>query len=269
MQKIKSASAITLALISFNSYAIPGLAKPTAVVSNVANSAQLRFTAPPLPPTGTPIGRRRGAAGRKCALAQPLTALVPATEQSLGEGKVNYVWGKTSAEYPTFWFYVPDTHTSLNSVEFVLQDEQDNDLYRTRVSLPKAPGVVSLQLPSTATPLKVNQKYHWFFKIAGEVSCDRQNPSLFKDSVEGWVQRVKPDPTFISQLEAATPQQRVVLYARNGFWYDALTTLAELRLMQPGDANFKADWNGLLQSVGLSNVAAQPIVRCCTPENNN
>lgn len=268
MQKITSFYAITLSLFSCTSYAIPVLTQPAISASAFANNRQLRFTPPPLPSSGTPVGRRRGAAGRgNCTLKLPLTALVPTFEQTLGEGKITYVWARTLAERPAFWFYVPDSRPSLNSVEFVLQDEQDNDVYRTRVNLPEKPGVVSVRLPATATPLKINQRYHWFLKTEGEDNCAPQQGNLVKDSVEGWVQRVTPNPTLIDQLKVATPQQRIELYAKNGFWYEAITSLAELRLLKPEDAILKADWDQLLQSVGLSYIASQPLVRCCTTEN--
>lgn len=265
MQQPIRSIAIALALLSC--ITIPALAQPHKQASKHVNSKQLQYTPPPLPSSGTPVGRRRGAAGRSgdCA-ALPLTALVPTTEQTLGERKVTYVWAKTIAEYPTFWFYVPDARPALDSVEFVLQDEQDKDVYRTRVSLPDRPGIISLRLPPTATPLKVNQNYHWFFKIAGENSCIPAG-NLVKDSVEGWVQRVSPDPTLTNQLTAVTPQQRLTLYAAHGLWYEALTTLAELRRQQPTNADLALNWSQLLQSVGLSSVASQPLVPCCTATN--
>ncbi len=261
MQKITHPYAITLALVSFLSYAMPVWAKPDATFSNIPASLQVHFAQPPLPDNGTPTGRPRGAAGRgNCTLNPPLTALVPVIEKNLGkvQGKVAYVWGKTVAEYPTFWFYVPYSHTSLRSVEFVLQDAEDNDVYRTHVSLPRMPGVVSLRLPSTSTPLKIGKMYHWFFKI--KANCDSPKLTDVKDYVDGWVQRVMLSPTLKSQLEAATPQQRIALYATNGIWYEALTTLATLRLVNLEDASLRADWTSLLQSANLVYIASKPIV---------
>jgi hypothetical protein len=266
MHKLAHAYAITLALISLTSYTMPVEAKPAAIAVN-SDRLELRLVEPPLPPSGTPVGRRRGAAGRSgnCTIHSPLTALVPAIEKPVGEGKATYVWGITSAEYPTFWFYVPDSGPSLRSVEFVLQDDQHNDIYRTFVKLPQKQGIVSLSLPSTSTPLKMNQNYHWFLKTEMAVSCQQQEPVIVKDAVEGWVQRVQPDKNLTSQLKAATQRQQMALYAQNGFWYDALTTLAQLRLQKPEDAALKANWQELLQSVGLSEIASQSLVQCCTP----
>jgi hypothetical protein len=188
---------------------------------------------------------------------------VPAVEKTVGKGKATYVWGQTIAAHPTFWFYIPAATPSLRSVEFVLQDDRDNDVYRAAVAMPAKPGIIGVRLPSNQPPLNLNQNYHWFLKTEMAVSCDRQNSIVFKDSVEGWVQRVTPTAAIRSQIETATPQQRVDLYAQQGFWYDAIDAIAEQRLQQPQDAALKADWNGLLQSANLGDLVPQPLLSCC------
>lgn len=261
-----SHTAIILVLLGNVCYAMPLGAYPRAIATGNNQDNQLRLADPPLPPSGTPVGRRRGAAGRgNCTINLPLTALVPQMEKSVGALKATYVWGTTIASHPTFWFYLPDSNSSLQSVEFVLQDEQNNDIYRTPVSLPQKPGVVSVQLPSTLKPLNINQSYHWFLKTTVATSCDRQQPVITRDDVEGWVQRVSPTPTLTSQLKTALPDQQIALYAQNGLWYDALTALAQLRQMNPQDKTLRGDWQELLHSVGLSEIADQSLVQCCTP----
>lgn len=226
-------------------------------------AAASRFVLPPLVDRDAP-GHREGAASRgTCpAIDTRLTALVPAIGPTSNRGGENEksVWSLTTSARPVFWFYVPYSTSSVRSAEFVLQDEEDNDVYSTPVKLPDRPGVVSLRLPSTSQPLETGKMYHWFFKV----SCTPQNTSspVF---VEGWVERAIPNPTLARQLAVATPQQRVAVYAANGIWQDALTTVGELRLSEPANTALKADWNNLLQSIGLANIAAEPIVPCCTP----
>lgn len=238
--------------------------------SEQKNKPADRFV-PPTPPDYSSPGQREGAASRGgCPrMEKPLTALVPVTKAASGEkqqGKLamaaESVWSVTAAEHPTFLFYVPYSPPSLKSVEFALQDRDDNDVYRTAVKLPATSGIVSLNLPAASKPLLIGKPYHWFFKIY----CNPQTTSV-PIFVEGWVQRVTPSPTLANQLKTASPQQRINLYATNGLWHDALTSLAELRLVNPNDANLKANWNKLLQSVGLADIASKPIVNCCTPAN--
>ncbi|MBD2744956.1 DUF928 domain-containing protein [Coleofasciculus sp. FACHB-1120] len=231
--------------------------------------ATILFKAPPPPADrSAPAGRQRGGASRgTCPAAigeEPLTALVPATQTSLNEGKsgnlglntFESVWALTAAEAPTFWYYVPYALTPDLPAEFILQDEQGNNVYKTKfIASPKQPGVVKVRLPATVAPLKVGKMYRWFFII----DCEPDAPPL----VEGWVQRIAPSATLRSQLQKATPRERVVLYAKQGIWHDALTALAELRSANPNDGALTADWVSLLNSGGLEAIAQEPVIDCC------
>ncbi|MBD1930037.1 DUF928 domain-containing protein [Trichocoleus sp. FACHB-90] len=223
--------------------------------------------AAPLPPADIGEPGRRSEAGsrrvceemdeqRSMSEKKLLTALVPVypAYQPLN---AELVWGATTAEHPTFWFYVP--YQPPFSGTFTLRDKDGKLIYQTDVTLPKTPGVVSLPLPSTAPSLKVGEQYHWYFKVY--CKPQQQQPPVF---VEGWIQRNSLNPALESQLEKATPRDRVALYATNGFWYEALTVASQLRRTDP-----KAlDWAALLQSVGLDSIAKEPIVECCIPTNN-
>lgn len=266
-QQMILAFAIALGLVSFTSCFTRIQAQTSKqVVSTV------RFDPPPLPAKadkGAPSGRRTGGASRGLCLPvvdkpQPLTALVPATKETLGNkqddlpGLTTFesVWGLTAADSPTVWFYVPYSLTPNLPIEFVLQDEQGNYVYKTSFKVSQTqPGIVKFRIPSTA-PLEIDKMYRWFFSI----NC------VPDDDVNGWVQRVAPSPTLASQLQKATPRESIALYASNGYWYDALTTLAELRSANPSDATLKNDWDSLLHSVQLDAIAQEPIVQCCTVE---
>jgi hypothetical protein len=188
---------------------------------------------------------------------EPLTALVP--EAAINDLKV--VLGKTVAEHPTFWFYVPYSLTSSQSVEFVLQDENDNIIYKTSLTgSGNSPGVVGFQLPSTVPPLAVGKSYRWFFVFNCNPTDDEQS-----FHVDGWVQRVALNPSLKSQLEQATLREKVALYAKAGSWYERLTALAELRRQNSGDATLRKQWTELLESIGLNTLAQAPITSVLTP----
>ena len=134
----------------------------------------------------------------------------------------------------------------------MLENEAGQTVYKRPVSLSGKPGIVSISLPSTASALEIGKRYHWYF----DVYCDPQQPPVY---VDGWIHRVEPNAVLKSQLEKATIKQRVALYASNGMWYDFLTALAELRRLDPK----LTDWANILQSVGLSDIASEPMVDCC------
>lgn len=254
--------AIALTLVSSMSYSAVRAQTPKLV-------SVLRFVPPPvLKDRGTTSGRQRGTASRgRCkAFDQPLTALVPAIKEAAGIQKDNptldtyeSVFAKTTSSSPILWFYNPYVLSTKLPIKFVLEDEHGNLLYQTTFAASQTqPGIISFGLPPKAVALKVGKNYHWYFSI----NCDDDAPAL----VHGWIQRVVLDPDQKSQVEKATAQQRVAFYAKNGIWHDALTTLAELRITNPGDAALAGDWINLLRSVGLDVIAKEPVVPCCAPE---
>ena len=224
------------------------------------------FVPPPPPPGNRGAPSQRSHAGsRGCgeinkqssssSQKKPLTALVPVYETP----NSRLSWGLTTAERPTFWFYVPYTLTPEHSIEFVLKDEQENYVYKTKFpGRGTPPGIVSFRLPSSIS-LKVAQDYDWYFLIY----CHSSTPS---SSVNGLIRRVER-PELKSQLDSATPQERFLLYAHEGIWYEALRELAEFRHANPENKKLNDEWANLLQSVGLGHLAPEPLVRCCSAEN--
>jgi hypothetical protein len=199
--------------------------------------------------TGRP--RRRGGAGsRGCEMAQGkpyLTALVP--EMSAG---------LTLSQSPAFWFYLPYTLTSNQSIEFVLKDDQDRYIHKTELSSTEvSPGVIRLSLPSTVA-LEPNSNYHWYFVV----HCNPQNQNRIVYA-NGLIRRVER-PRLTQQLKSVSPQERTQLYANEGIWYDALTNLGDRLLVSPKNSQLKQDWTGLLQTVGLENLASEPFASCCS-----
>lgn len=223
-----------------------------------------------LPDRGLPGNREGGAVRgvRGCnRVNKPLTALMPVIREPSGETRprttplasAQSVWGLTVSERPNFWFYVPYTLTSTDSIEFVLQDEQGNELYQAKFSgAQTSPGIVGVQLPSPVPPLEVGKLYHWFFFV----NCGSSEPVF----VEGWVQRTSLSSELQAQLEQATPQDKAKLYANNGIWFEALTTLAQLREKKLDDAQVLANWKELLESVGLQAIVSEPIMSGVSPQ---
>ncbi|MBW4492461.1 MAG: DUF928 domain-containing protein [Oscillatoria princeps RMCB-10] len=248
---IKLAFAICLASLTF----MPAAAgqpvtdpPPTLNSSGQLNQTSIFNTPPPPDNIGEP-GGRIGGGKRGCgdtgndfgsSEAKVLTALVPVSDSGL-------VWGLTTAELPTFWFYVP--YAAALPGEFVLQDEADRTVYQTSLTLSGTPGVVSVSLPATATPLEIGKRYHWYFIV----NCDSE-PIAF---VHGWIQRSELNPALTVELEKSTPAQRVALYAGSGFWYDALTAAADIRRTGSQDTSY---WAALLRDIRLDDIAAQPVL---------
>lgn len=240
---------LTLSLLFTSFTNIPALQAQTAPVEPyysflLAQSSQrVRF---PIPPVGAPGSRKGGASRGACPVVEkPLTALVPPTNIGL-----------TISERPTFWFYIPYNPTPARSVEFVLLNDKKNAVYRTTVPIKDTPGIINIVLPSTAPALESGKRYQWVFSVI----CDPSNRTedIF---VRGEVRRDSPNSNLNSQLAATKKERdRIIIYAANGLWYDALTALAKLRRSSPQDRTLANDWRDLLGDVGLNEIASERIV---------
>ncbi len=252
------------------------IAYSPAIFANPNNFRKnsLKFTPPPPPPDRGAAGDRGGGASRGCGNAkQPLMALAPDYQQTINIDReeiipVTKVWGLTTAEYPTFWFFIPYHKSSITTMEFVIKDESQKPsttLYRTFLNKPEIPGIVSIPMNANIQPLEISEQthqkmYHWFLKV--RVKCDPEQPAIL-ETIDGWIERVKPSPKLTEKLKQGTPLQQVELYAKNGIWYDALINLAKLRLAKPKDTSLLEKWTTLLQSEKLENLADRPLLNCC------
>ena len=221
-------------------------------MSLTAIAAPIKLKLPPPPGRGI-AGNRSAAASRDTCptVAQPLTALVPEYRSP----QPNRVWGLTGMERPTFWFYIPYPKSSIASIYFTLQDESNpadtKIVHQITIAANQNPGVMPIVLPKSSPPLAANLPYHWFLKL--NMDCRSGQRPIF---VDGWVQRREIHRT-LSGL-ASTPAAQIALSAENGLWYDALSTLANLRSNQPQDPKLKQDWQNLLDSIDLGYLASQP-----------
>jgi hypothetical protein len=224
---MKIAFITVLAIAGFTSNPVPGWTQP---------SFQVMAELPQPPDNGTPDGERTNGGRRRPGVPdgackqtdKPLTALVPEN------GK-----GLTTGEHPVFWFYIPYAAEDIHSIEFSLHDrDETTTLYRTSLQLTKTPGVIGIPLPpSPEHSLKLNESYHWYFKV----NCESKKPTEEDDiALDGWVTRVQQSPHLN--------------------WYDALTNLAKQYSSEAQKAEIKEAWTKLLQSVGLEGLAQEPLV---------
>jgi hypothetical protein len=199
----------------------------------------------------------------------PLTALMP--RNPLTNRPVNQTL--TVAANPTVFVYVPETTTlsteNLVFAEFSVYDDQDNEVYQTTFPLPtvlssdvssspvSTPGIVKLSLPANVS-LETGNNYRWVFQLV----CEKANADpVFGQYVEGRIQRTELSPDLKTKIEEATPLEQAQLYAKAKIWSETLMLAAQLRSSQP------AEWEKLLKSVGLNEIAQVPLLECCTLEN--
>ena len=237
-----AAHIMTLSLFTRNlSMFSIGLSMSLVVLPQMPTSAQgLK-----LPDRGAPSSTTSGGTRSSCVESpKSLYALIP--ERSMGF---------TAAATPNLMVYMPQT--KAKTMEFVLRDKDDNELYRATLPVPAQAGIVSLQLPAgqPLPALEVGKDYHWYVALICKPGDRRED--VF---VDAWIQRVNATSVLQGKLDKATVDERPGIYAKAGIWYEALTTLAELRRTRPQDPVIAANWKELLTSVGLSDMVNEPVL---------
>jgi hypothetical protein len=239
-----------LSIATLNAFQLTVVGQPTPNVDSqpITQPGRVRFVEPTEDNLLSPndrLGRPNYAGGACDEIGnRKLTALVP-------ESQI----GRTVSDYPTFFFYLPQTEREL--AEFILEDENGNQIYQQDLTIKNLSGVIGVSIPANTNlpPLEAGKKYTWLFVVV----CDPDDRS--RDTVtRGIVRRVELSADILRELDAADPRQKTVIYAENGIWQDALGTLAAARRANPNDPDLAADWESLLDSVKLGEIAAEPLL---------
>ncbi|MDJ0636236.1 MAG: DUF928 domain-containing protein [Xenococcaceae cyanobacterium MO_188.B29] len=233
----------------------------TAQSQNLSNNKQTISFNPPKPEdNGAPAGSREGAGSHGlCKLINqekdiaPLIAIIPEVAIKTATKNKKYIWGETTSAYPTFWFYV--AYPVNSQVEFILQDEAENEIYNTIFTLDKTDGIISLHLPQDKVNLETGKSYHWYLYVM----CNPENSP--DDFVEGWVKRVELSSEINHKSESAQSLELISIYAENGLWFDTLNSIDRLRQAEPENKNYSAVWTNLLQQIGLEKISRKPIIK--------
>ena len=163
----------------------------------------------------------------------------------------------TVSAHPMILVRVPNLPET--TAYFGLQNEDGTEeLYLTEFELiDEQAGIVGLQVPSTAPPLETGQKYMWQFALRSSCSEGVGEVQLVTN---GWLERIEPTDTLAS-VEQVPLHDRPNLYAEAGIWQEMVSSLAELRLQNPDDSELAETWASLMESVGLENLANEPILQ--------
>lgn len=218
-----------------------------------AQSLEVSVTFPPTD--------KRGAPARTVGTGQRTT-------EACLRGKYPYVTALTPSNNvvttvstnPTLFWYFP--RTKLKSARLIVLDAQNKKLvYQTTLALGDTPGVVKVNLPKSVS-LETGKNYLWNLFVV----C---NPAKVADDlvVQGWLERTELSSEQKTKLaQAQDPLKQAEVYAEAKIWQETLMILAQLQQERPNDAKVTDAWKELLNSVGLSAIATEPVVECCTVE---
>jgi Domain of Unknown Function (DUF928) len=236
-----------------------GTQMKTAIAAEIPTSTKIEFTAPnQAQDSGEPGGRGRGGAGRgDCKAYQSLTALVPVVKLKTKDK----VWGLTTRDRPTFWFAMPVALTPQQPIQFTLQGQDDNTIYKTTLNVKVSQaGIIQITIPETGKSLQIDQTYRWGFSV--QCNAINTTETVF---VRGSIRRVAIPTEIEQQLLTQQPIDRAMVYAKYGIWFDALTTLGqEMSQNEKPDRATLESWSMLLKQGNFANLSKNPIVPCCT-----
>ncbi|MEO1671881.1 MAG: DUF928 domain-containing protein [Cyanobacteria bacterium J06631_2] len=184
--------------------------------------------------TGRPGQQTAGESRSGCTeAAQPIRAMLPKSNS-----------GKTVLGHPKFWVYFPELDTETTEVEFIIQDESRQDVWRSRSPLNSASSYQSFGLPMTETPLEVGQWYRWYVKVyCGERIASTQY-------VQGWVNRVSL--TAKLQQELQEESQAHLVYGNHRIWYEAVDQLLNSYHSNPENIALEQDWQNMIRAKGVN-----------------
>ena len=196
--------------------------------------------------TGKPDTEPSGRRTADCIAGEKrLTALIPKTERKIG---------LTVTADPTLFFYVPSRGITAETIEFILKDNNENTRYQTTLPVPKDPGIISLKIPRSAK-LQLGNSYRWTFSLICQTRS--RDDDIY---VNGIIQRVGLTPELTAQLAEAESREIPTIYANAGIWHETLSSLAQLRQDNPQDQALTDDWVRMLESVGLGDIAEEPLI---------
>ena len=179
------------------------------------------------------------------------TAVLPvAGETSMLAVMPDSFFGTTVEARPTVMVYVPASNAS--EAVFSIKDEVKDSVYEMTVSIPSFGGIVAVELPPEAPELTIDQNYQWYLALKIDGALKPASPF-----VDGWVKRVNPTGRMFADNSSAIAQ--IEALGSSGIWYDTAAKLASLRVAE-NDETISKHWYELLESVGLAEIAAAPIV---------
>ena len=191
--------------------------------------------------TGRPGQQTAGESRGSCINADNnLEAIIPASHS-----------GKTISGHPRFWVYFPYASHQVSHVEFIVQNEAREDIWRSQLNVEDDTGYKSFSIPETEAPLKVGQWYRWYVKIY----CDRLASAKY---VQGWVTRVPLLSKLYLELQQQ-PQLSHQIYGNHGIWYDAIDRLITVYQSEPHNMALERDWQNLIRAKGVELQQLPPI----------
>ena len=158
----------------------------------------------------------------------------------------------TSSRQPSLFWYVGGAPPPSAKLQFTLLDEDGVEpVVESAIATPKRAGIYRIRLSDYGIRLKPDTEYEWSVSIIVD-----PNERARDIVAAGWIHVVGRSGDLERRLESEGNERAVHVYADEGLWYDALTSLGDRIEQSPGDPELAEMRSSLLRQVGLQDVAS-------------
>ena len=209
-----------------------------------------------LPPPGKPIATT-GTVGYAPEYKAPREGFpVAGSGGSRGAEQSVVLWvltpedaGLTTQEQPSLYWYT--SQPTSYPIELILIEVQAIEpILRTRINSPSQASIQRIRLADYGVRLKTGSLYRWFIAIVPDPA--RRSKDILAG---GFIELVEAPAALRTRLAEAGPTRAAVVYADEGIWYDALSSISDLIDAAPQDATLRAQRAALLEQVQLQEAA--------------
>lgn len=138
-------------------------------------------------------------------------------------------------------------------MEFALNESQNpKPILDVAIKTPLNAGIHGINLADYGITLKPGKQYEWFVAIVPD-SAQRSSDIMAGGSIE-YATASKP---LHDRLAKAGEKDQPTIYAEEGIWYNAVSSLSALIAANPDNKALKEQRAGLLEQVGLKDVVSQ------------
>lgn len=138
--------------------------------------------------------------------------------------------GLTSQPQPNlYWFTSKPVSKPFQFIEFVLNSERSlTPILRTRLPQLEKSGIHQLNLADYDISLKPEIEYSWSIALI-------KNPEIRSIDLvsKSKIKYVKPDKSLQQKLKESSTNQKASIYAKKGYWYEAISTAVQQQKEQP------------------------------------
>jgi hypothetical protein len=161
--------------------------------------------------------------------------------------------GLTTKEQPSlFWYQSKPAKAKFELT--LLQENKAKPLVQVTAEQSMTAGIQRVKLSDHGVKLSPGVEYQWV--VALITDPDNRSSDLVASGV---IKRIEASPELTKSIAAATPDSLPGIYAANGIWYDALTSLSDRIDADPGNKALQEARADLLRQAGLKTAATTPV----------